>query len=220
VRPRPLYRVLLFLNVCIAGAAFCAPGEQIYREKCSLCHDGGAGQAPRIGSPEDWKARFPRGRDALMRSAILGVPGTAMAPRGGFAELGDADIGRAVDHMLGKLGFDGNADLAKGPAQIAKAPAGNGSAPERPMMAVDDAALVASVAEALRHEIAPRGAIDTSNGTRIAGIKVESRNGVVSLRGIVDDAKVARRAAEIAQQVPGVVQVENNLGSAAIFEWD
>jgi hypothetical protein len=59
--------------------------------------------------------------------------------------------------MLGKPGFDGSAYLAKGPAAMAKAPAGERRRAEK---------------------------------------------------------------TEIAQQVPGVVQVENNLGSAAIFEWD
>jgi cytochrome c5 len=81
-------------------------GEAVYRDKCAMCHDAGADKAPRIDMREDWSARFSKGREALVRSAIRGVPGTAMGPRAGFLQLSDAEVARAVDYMLASLGFN------------------------------------------------------------------------------------------------------------------
>ena len=90
-----------------AGSCFAAEtGEAVYRDKCAMCHDAGADKAPRIGVPEDWQARFSKGREGLLRSAIKGVPGSAMAPRGGFFQLPDAEMARAVDYMLARAGFN------------------------------------------------------------------------------------------------------------------
>ena len=44
-----------------------------------------------------------KGRAALLRSALEGVPDTAMLPRAGFSDLGDADVAAAVDYMLSTL---------------------------------------------------------------------------------------------------------------------
>jgi cytochrome c5 len=81
-------------------------GEAVYRDKCAICHDAGADKAPRIGAREDWKARFAKGREGLVRSAIKGVPGTAMTPKAGFTQLPDAEVAEAVDYMLARLGFN------------------------------------------------------------------------------------------------------------------
>jgi cytochrome c5 len=89
-----------------AAASAAETGEALYRDKCALCHDAGADKAPRIGVPEDWKTRFPKGRDSLLRSALKGVPGSAMAPKGGFFQLPDAEVAQAVDYMLSRAGFN------------------------------------------------------------------------------------------------------------------
>ena len=104
----------LFIVICflVPGLAAAVPsaaaeaGEEIYRDKCARCHDAGADKAPRIGVPEDWKARFSKGRESLLRSAIKGVPGTAMGPKGGFFQLADAEVAHAVDYMLARAGFN------------------------------------------------------------------------------------------------------------------
>jgi cytochrome c5 len=88
------------------AAAWAQTGEALYRDKCAMCHDAGADKAPRIGVPEDWKARFSKGRESLLRSAIKGVPGSAMAPKGGFLQLPDAEVAQAVDYMLARAGFN------------------------------------------------------------------------------------------------------------------
>jgi cytochrome c5 len=87
---------------CIAAET----GKEIYNDKCAMCHDAGADKAPRVGAPEDWKARFAKGREGLLRSAIKGVPGTAMAPKGGFFQLPDAEVAEALDYMLARAGFN------------------------------------------------------------------------------------------------------------------
>ena len=89
-----------------AAASGAESGEAVYRDKCAMCHDAGTDKAPRIDVREDWKARFSKGREGLVRSAIKGVPGTAMAPKAGFNQLPDAEVARAVDYMLARLGFN------------------------------------------------------------------------------------------------------------------
>jgi cytochrome c5 len=95
------------LTFALSGNCFAAEaGEAVYRDKCAMCHDAGTDKAPRIGAPEDWKARFAKGREGLLRSAIKGVPGTAMAAKGGFFQLPDAEVAEAVDYMLARAGFN------------------------------------------------------------------------------------------------------------------
>jgi cytochrome c5 len=84
-------------------AVFGSSGADVYRTRCALCHDSGATQAPRVGQPNDWRQRVQKGRAALLRSALEGVRDTAMLPRAGFADLGDADVASAVDYMLSTL---------------------------------------------------------------------------------------------------------------------
>ncbi len=104
-------KLIVAISFVVPGLAAVAPsvaaenGEEIYRDKCAMCHDAGADKAPRIGAPEDWKARFSKGREGLLRSAIKGVPGSAMAPKGGFFQLPDAEVAQAVDYMLARAGY-------------------------------------------------------------------------------------------------------------------
>jgi cytochrome c5 len=102
-----------------AAASAAETGEAVYRDKCAMCHDAGIDKAPRIGAREDWRARFPKGRDSLLRSALKGVPGSAMAPKGGFFQLPDAEVAQAVDYMLSRAGF--NAEDAAMAASVREA---------------------------------------------------------------------------------------------------
>jgi cytochrome c5 len=105
-------KLFIVISFLVPGLAAAAPsvaaeaGEEIYRDKCAMCHDAGADKAPRIGVPEDWKARFSKGRESLLRSAIKGIPGSAMAPKGGFFQLPDAEVAQAVEYMLARAGFN------------------------------------------------------------------------------------------------------------------
>jgi osmotically-inducible protein OsmY len=55
---------------------------------------------------------------------------------------------------------------------------------------------------------------------RGVGIKIEARDGVVTLSGVVEHADVVAKAERIARTIGGVKAVDNKLISSAIFEHD
>ena len=83
-------------------------GEQIVSLRCSNCHLTGVNGAPKIGEKPDWIPRLKPGLDIVVRSAINGHGG--MPPRGGMADLTDAEIRSAIVYM-----FNGGAPPAKAP---------------------------------------------------------------------------------------------------------
>src|SRR5262245_45985094 len=122
------------MMLAMQSSVHAATGEEIYTSKCSICHDSGAGQAPRVTAPADWSVREARGRNAMVESAIKGVPATAMAAKGGYTELSDAEVRLAVDYMLARVGFrDTLAVPQAANAPVVPAINGNAGAP------VDDA---------------------------------------------------------------------------------
>lgn len=74
-------------------------GKQVVRAQCATCHEAGTDGAPRIGDREAWIERIARARgiDALVNSAIHGHG--PMPPRGGLADLTDAEIRAAILYM-------------------------------------------------------------------------------------------------------------------------
>ena len=81
-------------------AAPAAPytAEEVVKERCADCHAAGKNGAPRIGDRDAWTKRASRGMDALMTSAVRGHG--KMPARGGMAELTDAELRSAVEHMV------------------------------------------------------------------------------------------------------------------------
>jgi len=75
-------------------------GESVYNRACAGCHMTGAASAPKLGDKAAWADRIARGADALVQSAISGVPGTAMMARGTCNSCSDADLRAAVDYMI------------------------------------------------------------------------------------------------------------------------
>jgi cytochrome c5 len=73
-------------------------GEQIYLAQCHKCHEAGVGGAPKIGDRAAWIPRVKQGLDVVVRSAIKGHG--AMPPRGGMADLTDAEMRSAVVYMF------------------------------------------------------------------------------------------------------------------------
>ena len=73
-------------------------GEQIVSVRCSHCHRTGVNGAPKIGDKADWIPRLKPGLDVVVRSAINGHG--AMPPRGGMANLTDAEIRSAIVYMF------------------------------------------------------------------------------------------------------------------------
>lgn len=74
--------------------------QEIVDTQCARCHASGVGGAPKIGERAAWMPRLQAGLDALVRSAINGHGG--MPPRGGKADLTDAELRSAVVYMFNK----------------------------------------------------------------------------------------------------------------------
>jgi cytochrome c5 len=201
-----------------SASAYADQGEAIYKARCSLCHAGGAGGAPKLGNREDWEPRAARGRLALYDSALKGKPNTAMMARGGFRDLSNDEVMSAVDYMVAQAGLkpELQAEAPRvSPLEAVVPPAAT---------AVDDEAITAQVAEALRAQLAPPDAkVETRKWMASVGgvdIKVATREGVVWLRGTVKSMEIMEHAEAIARSASGGRIVENKLIPASIFEWD
>jgi cytochrome c5 len=81
-----------------------AAGEEVYERSCAGCHESGTGGAPKPGIKEDWTDRLSLGLEVLTKRSIDGFEGKkgAMPPRGGNAELSDAEVTNAVRYMLAR----------------------------------------------------------------------------------------------------------------------
>ena len=86
----------------VAGAAM-ADGAATYNKACNACHGTGAAGAPKLGDKAAWAARIAQGNDTQYGHAIKGFKGKTgfMPAKGGWANLSDADVKAAVDHMVG-----------------------------------------------------------------------------------------------------------------------
>ncbi len=73
-------------------------GAVVYRDHCALCHATGFDNAPRIGDRAAWLPYTRLGLDPMVRAAIRGHG--AMPPRGGTANLTDAELRDAVIYMI------------------------------------------------------------------------------------------------------------------------
>lgn len=73
-------------------------GEQVVKAQCVKCHEAGLNGAPKIGDRDAWIPRLKLGVDNLVRSAIRGHGG--MPPRGGQANLTDAELRNAIIYMF------------------------------------------------------------------------------------------------------------------------
>jgi cytochrome c5 len=182
-------------------------GEQVYENRCSLCHAGGAGGAPKLGSRDDWAPRAARGKLALYESALKGKPNTAMMARGGFRDLSNDEVMSAVDYMVTRAGLQPELQPAAAPGATAP----------------DDETVSAQVAEALRAQLAPGAKVETRKwmaSVEGLGVRVATREGVVWLSGTVKTVEIMERAEAIAKSAGGGRRIENKLVPASIFEWD
>ena len=121
--PRVLSRIQAFGNVVMADAS--GPkgnlsGEAVYGQVCKTCHEAGLAGAPKTGDKAAWTARLAQGQATLVKNAIVGFQGKAgvMPPKGGNADLTDAEVERAVVHMANLAGASW-----KEPVAVAAAPA-------------------------------------------------------------------------------------------------
>lgn len=79
-------------------------GDQVVSGTCSACHGSGVLGAPKIGDKADWGKRkgAAGGLDGLVAHALAGK--NSMPPRGGNADLTDAEVKAAVESMLKQTG--------------------------------------------------------------------------------------------------------------------
>jgi len=136
-------------------------GEEVVKAQCVKCHAEGLGGAPKIGDLQAWVQRMKHGLPYLVKSAIHGHGG--MPPRGGQANLTDAELRSAILYMYNPAGV---------PAKVSSAAAGPGpAAPKDPnhqsvggidiylgfMPAQNILALPESSAERVMHGGVPKG---------------------------------------------------------------
>jgi cytochrome c5 len=97
-RIQPVARVEL---VKAAPAASGKPrdGATVYGAVCAACHGSGVAGAPKAGDKAAWAPRIATGMPALIKSATKGKG--AMPPKGGAADLSDAELKAAVEHLVG-----------------------------------------------------------------------------------------------------------------------
>lgn len=81
----------------LASGAQAADGQAVYDQNCAGCHKM---LAPKTGDKAAWAPLIKQGTDTLVASVIKGKG--MMPPRGGHANLSDADIKAAVEFMEGK----------------------------------------------------------------------------------------------------------------------
>ena len=102
-------------------------GEQVYGQVCKTCHEGGIAGAHKLGDKAAWGKVIAQGEKLTVQHAIAGI--RAMPPRGGNADLTDAEVQRAVAFMVNKAGASWKeAPVAAAPA-AAKAAAAPVAAP-------------------------------------------------------------------------------------------
>lgn len=232
-----MMRLTLF-NVVFAGlvSITCTQvdaksAEENYQAKCSVCHDGGAGQAPRITDTLAWTQRAANGLQALYTTALKGKPNTAMAAKGGYAELSDQEVRSIVDYML-KISGNNPALLKEPTTAAAKQKAQpNASLRKAPSETVTttqatlpDLEVSKAVAERLRKTMGTaKTTLDEYEGVitvRGVGIKVQTEQGVTTLFGSVKEGEQVAKAESIATVTSGVKRVVNKLIAASVFEWD
>jgi cytochrome c5 len=88
--------------VAVPTSATHLPGADVVKAQCARCHETGAANAPKVGDKAAWAPRMSRGIDALVLLAIRGHGG--MPPRGGKADLTDAELRSAVLYMFDPTG--------------------------------------------------------------------------------------------------------------------
>ncbi len=125
-------------------------GEEVYNTVCTACHGLGVAGAPKFGDKAAWEARIAQGADTLVKHAIEGYQGKAgvMPAKGGNADLSDAEVKAAVEHMVAAI----NGTAAAAPAAAAPA------AEAAPAPAPTPAPEAAAPAQAPAAEAAPSAA--------------------------------------------------------------
>ena len=150
---RLLHRVVLALGalgaLLLAGAAGAqAPTtpKAVYDANCAACHGPGILNAPKFGDKAQWAARTQGGIAALVKSAAAGTS-KGMPPRGGRADLNDAQLRAVIEYMIAG-GAAAATAASPAPAPAAKVAAAAPAAAPAPVAAPAPAAVAVPVVAA------------------------------------------------------------------------
>jgi cytochrome c5 len=91
--------VVMGTALLLASQALLAEANKTYATYCQACHASGAANAPKFGDKDAWAPRIAKGMDALMQSALNGIPGTAMMAKGTCMSCTEDDLRAAVEYM-------------------------------------------------------------------------------------------------------------------------
>jgi cytochrome c5 len=97
--------LVLAAGLCAGFDAAAATVPETYAEHCGHCHAAGLAGAPKLGDAVEWRKRIGPGMALLYRSALDGMPNTAMMPKGGQRSLSERDIKALVDFMVAAAGL-------------------------------------------------------------------------------------------------------------------
>jgi cytochrome c5 len=82
----------------VAAAAGPQDPKKVYDTVCTACHAQSVAGSPKLGDKAAWAPRIKTGVDAMVKSVVSGKG--AMPPKGGRADLSEADIKGVVDYMV------------------------------------------------------------------------------------------------------------------------
>lgn len=90
-------------------------GKQIYESNCMACHGAdGKGNLPGVPDFTDKNGRLSKSDDQLIRNIMTGIqsPGSSMPmpPKGGNADLTNADINAVLDYLRTNFGRSGGSE--------------------------------------------------------------------------------------------------------------
>ncbi len=88
-------------------------GEQVYRQVCRTCHEGGLAGAPKFGDKAAWAKVIAQGQAVAVDHALKGI--RAMPAKGGNPDLENIEVERAVVYMAGKAGANWKEPAAAAP---------------------------------------------------------------------------------------------------------
>ena len=112
-RLQPVGRVEISGPAAAPGAR---SGDEIVKSVCAACHQAGVANAPKIGDKARWGQLAKEGMKDLLATATKGKG--AMPPKGGAADLTDAELARAIVYMANQSG-----QTLKEPPTAARKPA-------------------------------------------------------------------------------------------------
>jgi len=128
------------------------------------------------------------------------------ADRDGFLSRAEIAGDAAIARVFAQHDADGDGRLNEGEYRRLEA----ALLAERTAARVDDATLAANA----------RTALGRVKGLPLGNLKVEARDGVVTLVGVVEESHLARSAADALHRLPGLQRLDNRLVPGAMLDFD